>query len=387
MILNHRKAILITYPYEDVIKEAISLASTAGYYIKKIVSQRHITRSKYGIGGGKAEQVKELVRQLKPEVIIFDEVMKPTQQYNLATLCQVEIIDRERLILEIFEHRASTAESRIQIKLAQLQYDIVRAREKVRLAKKGEQPGFFGMGKYDADVYFLDINKRATFLKKKLEKEEKRRSLHRAQRSRAGLPTISIAGYTSAGKTTLFNILTGETKITGQGLFTTLTTSTRALKLNHRKILISDTVGFINKLPAYMIDAFKSTLHELTHSALILLVLDISEPIDDVARKLHSSISLMNELEVPMTRVIYLLNKADLINNYNAVDKSVCLGILDSKKHVLPVSAKTGLNIAQLKNLILLLVFDDDEKGKEVVVEEEEEERIDLVDSNENISS
>jgi GTPase len=143
MISNHKKAILITYPYEDTIKEAISLADTAGYHIEKIVSQRHITRSKYGIGGGKAEQVKELVIQLKPEVIIFDEVMKPTQQYNLATLCQVEIIDRERLILEIFEHRASTAESRIQIKLAQLQYDMVRAREKVRLAKKGEQPGFW----------------------------------------------------------------------------------------------------------------------------------------------------------------------------------------------------------------------------------------------------
>src|ERR671931_2671213 len=382
MISSHRKAILITYPYEDAIKEAISLASTAGYYIEKIVSQRHITRSKYGIGGGKAEHEKGLVRQLKPEVIIFDEVIKPTQQYNLATLCQVEIIDRERLILEIFERRASTAESRIQIKLAQLQYDMVRAREKVRLAKKGEQPGFFGMGKYDADVYFLDINKRAAFLKKKLEREENRRSLHRAQRSRVGLLTVSIAGYTSAGKTTLFNRLTGETKITGQGLFTTLTTSTRALKLNHRKILISDTVGFINKLPAYMIDAFKSTLHELTYSTLVLLVLDISQPIEEVVRKLDSSIRVMNELGVPMTKVIYLLNKADLISNYNAVDKSMCLGILDSKKHVLPVSAKTGLNIAQLKNLILLLIFDDDKKEKEIV-----DEQMGLVDSNENISS
>jgi GTPase len=225
------------------------------------------------------------------------------------------------------------------------------------------------MGKYDADVYFLDINKRAALLKNKLEKEEKRRSLHRAQRSRAGLATVSIAGYTSAGKTTLFNRLTGETKITGQGLFTTLTTSTRALKLNHRKILVSDTVGFINKLPAYMIDAFKSTLHELTHSALILLVLDISEPIDDVARKLRSSIILMNELEVPMTRVIYLLNKADLVSNDNAINKSLCLDILDSKKHVLSVSAKTGLNIAQLRNLVLVLVFDDNGNGNETVEE------------------
>src|ERR671923_2086021 len=287
---NLRKAILITYPCKDTIKEATSLAYAAGYSVEKTVNQRHITRSKYGIGRGKAEEVKELVKQLKPEVIIFDEVLKPTQQYNLASLCKVEIIDRERLILEIFELRASTAESRIQIKLAQLRYDMVRAREKVRLARAGEQPGFFGMGKYDADVYFLDIKKRSAILKKRLEREEKRRELFRIQRLRAGLSTISIAGYTSAGKTTLFNALTGESKVAGQGLFTTLSTSTRAIDLNDRKILVSDTVGFINKLPAYMIDAFKSTLQELTYSTLVLLVLDKNQPIEEVVRKLDSSI-------------------------------------------------------------------------------------------------
>src|SRR5919206_1539300 len=357
-----RKAILITYPFEEAIKEATSLADTVGYSVERIVKQRHITQSRYGIGRGKAEEVKELVKQLEPEVIIFDEVLKPTQQYNLASLCQVEIIDRERLILEIFERRASTAESRIQIKLAQLRYDMVRAREKVRLAKIGEQPGFFGMGKYDADIYYLDINKRAAVLKKKLEREEKRRDLHRVQRLKAGLSTVSIAGYTSAGKTTLFNILTGESKNTGQGLFTTLSTFTRAMKLNTRKVLISDTVGFISKLPAYMIDAFKSTLHELTHSDLILLVLDISQSIEEMGRKLDSSIHIINELGVPMTKILYVLNKADLIDIDDAFDKSAYLSILDSKKRILPVSAKTGFNITQLKNLISLLVFSEEQK-------------------------
>ena len=361
-----RKAVLITYPFEEAIKEATSLADTVGYSVERIVKQRHITQSRYGIGRGKAEEVKELVKQLEPEVIIFDEVLKPTQQYNLASLCQIEIIDRERLILEIFERRASTAESRIQIKLAQLRYDMVRAREKVRLAKIGEQPGFFGMGKYDADIYYLDINKRAAVLKKKLEREEKRRDLHRVQRSKAGLSIISIAGYTSAGKTTLFNTLTGESKNEGQGLFTTLSTFTRAMKLNTRKVLVSDTVGFISKLPAYMIDAFKSTLHELTHSDLILLVVDISQSIEEIGRKLDSSIHIMNELGVPMTKVLYLLNKVDLISTDDAFDKSAYLGILDSKKHILPVSAKTRFNITQLKNLISLLVFpEEDQKAEE----------------------
>lgn len=367
-----RKAVLITYPFEEAIKEATSLADTVGYSVERIVKQRHITQSRYGIGRGKAEEVKELVKQLEPEVIIFDEVLKPTQQYNLASLCQVEIIDRERLILEIFERRASTAESRIQIKLAQLRYDMVRAREKVRLAKIGEQPGFFGMGKYDADIYYLDINKRAAVLKKKLEREEKRRDLHRVQRSKAGLSIISIAGYTSAGKTTLFNTLTGESKNTGQGLFTTLSTFTRAMKFNTRKVLVSDTVGFISKLPPYMIDAFKSTLHELTHSNLILLVLDISQSIEEIGRKLDSCIHIMNELGVPMTKVLYVLNKVDLISIDDAFDKSEYLGIPDSKKHILPVSAKTGFNITQLKNLISLLVFPDEEQTAEEPVSLEE---------------
>jgi len=233
------------------------------------------------------------------------------------------------------------------------------------------------MGKYDADIYYLDINKRAAVLKKKLEREEKRRDLHRVQRLKAGLSTVSIAGYTSAGKTTLFNILTGESKNAGQGLFTTLSTFTRAMKLNTRKVLVSDTVGFISKLPAYMIDAFKSTLHELTHSDLILLVLDISQSIEEMGRKLDSSIHIINELGVPMTKILYVLNKADLIDIDDAFDKSAYLSILDSKKRILPVSAKTGFNITQLKNLISLLVFSEEQK----------EDLMSLGEPNESISS
>ena len=318
MLKLNRTALLITYPLEEVTKEAISLVDSAGYSIIKIVQQRNLTQSKYGIGRGKAEEVKELVEQLKPHVIIFDEVLKPSQQYNLAKVCKIDILDRERLILEIFELRASTAESRIQIKLAQLRYDMVRAREKVRLARAGEQPGFFGMGKYDADVYFLDIKKRSAILKKKLEKEEKRRELFRIQRSRAGLPIISIAGYTSAGKTALFNALTGESKMEGKEMFTTLSTFTRAIDLkNDKKILISDTVGFVSKLPAYMIDAFKSTLQDITYSDLVLLVVDISQTIEEIKKKLDSSIHIMDDQTIPI-KVFYLFNRRIYMTNFYA---------------------------------------------------------------------
>jgi GTP-binding protein HflX len=363
-VLNSNKtALLITYPLEEVTKEAISLADAARYSVIKIVNQRNLTQSKYGIGRGKAEEVKELVEQLKPDVIIFDEVLKPSQQYNLAKVCKINILDRERLILEIFELRASTAESRIQIKLAQLRYDMVRAREKVKLARAGEQPGFFGMGKYDADVYYLDIKKRSAILKKKLEREETRRELFRIQRSRAGLPTISIAGYTSAGKTTLFNTLTGESKMEGKEVFTTLSTFTRAINLkNDEKLLISDTVGFISKLPAYMIDAFKSTLQDITYSDLVLLVVDISQPIEEIKKKLDSSIHIMNELKVPMTKVLYVMNKVDMINLENAYDKCDKLGFFPFGQYVVLVSSKTYFNIDKLKDSIALRIFSKDAK-------------------------
>ena len=354
---NYRKAILITYPIEQAINEAISLADAAGYSIIKTVTQHQITKSRFGIGRGKAEEVSEVVKEIKPDVIIFDETIKPNQIYNLASLCKLEIIDRERLILEIFERRASTAESHIQIKLAQLRYDMARAREKVRLARVGEQPGFYGLGKYEADIYFLDIRRRAAMLKKRLEREETRRQLHRNQRAKVGLPTVSLAGYTSAGKTTLFNKMTGETKVTGQGIFTTLSTFTRAIDLQGGKVLLNDTIGFISKLPPYMIDAFKSTLDELTYASLALLVLDISEPADEIRRKFESSRDVINEFEVPDTKIIYVLNKSDLTTVEDAYQKADQLGISDSKR-LLAVSSKTGYNIDQLKNLITSILFE-----------------------------
>jgi GTP-binding protein HflX len=361
-----KSAILITYPLEQASKEAISLADAAGYSVVRVVTQREITKSRYGVGKGKADEVKELVQELKPDVVIFDEVLKPSQLYNLASLCKVEIVDRERLILEIFERRASTAESRIQIKLAQLRYELSRARDKVRLAKVGEQPGFFGLGKYEADVYFLDIRRHIVQLKKKLGKEETRRQLHRNQRARSGLPTVSLAGYTSAGKTTLFNILTGEVKITGQGLFTTLSTTTRAIQLDSNKALINDTVGFVSKLPAYMIDAFKSTLDELRYANLILLVLDASESINEIERKYASSLDVINEFEVPPSRIVYVLNKVDATNAEEAFDKAGKLGILDTKS-VVPVSAKTGFNIDQLRSIIRTRLFEETATEQEQV--------------------
>lgn len=343
-----KDAVLVTYPSNHVAEEAKALAESAGYSIKETVTQRHLTRSTFGIGKGKAEEIREIVRMIGARYLIFDEVLKPTQQYNLANLCKTDIIDREKLILEMFDLRSNTAESKIQIDLAQLHYDVVRIKEKVRLAKKGEQPGFLGLGKYDADVHILDIKRRMTVLKKKLLKEENRKLLHRVSRARFHIPTISIAGYTSAGKTTLFNRLTGEVKLVEPTLFTTLSTVSRAILLNRRKVIVSDTVGFISKLPAYLIDAFNSTLQDLKFASLILLVLDVSRPYEVIHKQLSSSLIVLNHLGISPGNVIYVMNKADRVDRESINEAIRVLELPDKSNRYVIISAKTGMNVEGL---------------------------------------
>ncbi|MCV0373229.1 MAG: GTPase HflX [Nitrosarchaeum sp.] len=346
-----KSAILITYDKEDAVTEALGLCDAAGYEIVHTIKQDFLKKPKYGISGGMLERLEEIASKLRPDVIIFDEILKPSQNYNLATVLHREILDREALILEIFESRASSAESKLQVKLAQLRYEMARAKEKVRLSSMGEQPGFMGIGKFEVDVYYNDIKHRMQTIRSKLEKAGKQRELHRQGRKRLGFKTVSLAGYTSAGKTTLFNKMTGENREQSQELFTTLSTTTRRITINREPFLIADTVGFISKLPAYMIDAFKSTLEELIHTDIIILVVDISDSIFDLRKKFASCMRTLSELGVEMDKIIFALNKSDLVNYEQVEEKIEILGLKDNKKRI-AVSAKTGQNITELKDLI-----------------------------------
>ena len=344
-------AILITYDKEDSINEALGLCDAAGYQILHTITQNFLKKPKYGISVGVLENLQELTEKLRPDVIIYDEILKPSQNYNLASTLHREILDRESLILEIFERRASSSESKLQVKLAQLRYEMARAKERVRLSRIGEQPGFMGIGQFEVDVYYNDIKHRMQTIKSKLEKAGKQRELHRQARKRQGFKTISLAGYTSAGKTTLFNKLTGETKDQSKELFTTLSTTTRRITIDHEPFLIADTVGFISKLPAYMIEAFKSTLEELIYTDAIILVIDVSDSLFDVKKKFASCMRTLNEVGVERDTVVFALNKSDLISNYEIQEKVKVLNLQDSKKWI-PVSALVGKNLDKLKTLI-----------------------------------
>ena len=301
----------------------------------------------YQIGSGKAKELAEMVEANKAEKVIFDNELKPLQAYNLAKETGVQVIDRFQLILEIFARRASTTEAKYQIDLAKLRYELPRAKEKVKLAKMGEQPGFMGLGAYQVDVYYETVKRQIHHMRGRLKSVGRKRSLHRARRLELGYSTVSLAGYTNAGKSSIFNALAEEAVPVGIGLFTTLSTVTRAISLSNKKVLLTDTVGFIDRLPLTLIEAFHSTLEETIFSDLILLVVDLSEPLDDIERKLTVCLDTIQTIGATGVPLVTVLNKIDLLKEGELEEKTSSLKGL--APNPVPVSALNGMNIPLLK--------------------------------------
>ena len=320
-----------------------------GYTVVGRMEQVRQRDPSYQIGRGKVDELCELVKVKEVEKVIFDSELKPRQAYNLAKATGVEAIDRFQLILEIFARRASTTEAKMQIQLAKLRYELPRAKEKVKLARTGEQPGFMGLGAYQVDLYYESVKKHIHRIQDKLKFVGKKRSLHRARRHELGYSTISLAGYTNAGKSSLFNVLAEETVRVAADteLFTTLSTTTRAISLSKTKVLITDTVGFIDRLPLTLIQAFHSTLEETIISDLILLVVDVGEPLEDVEKKLQVCLDTIQIIGATGVPVITALNKIDLLSDSDLQLRTEALKNL--APNPLPVSALHKTNIQLLK--------------------------------------
>ena len=347
------KAIVVTYPDEFTRREIAELAKAAGYEVSQVVTQRDIIKSEYGVGVGKAQELEGLVEETHSDTIIIDESVTSAQANKLSAKTHAQVIDRERLILNIFARRATTTEAKLQVQLAELRYALPRARDAVRYSVRGEQAGFMGMGEYAVDVKFRALKKQMAFVKDKLEKSRTVRDLHTAERRKLGVPLVSLAGYTSSGKTTLFNRLTTESKEASPNLFTTLSTTTRMVTFpnSKSKILLSDTVGFISRLPTYLVESFKSTLDELRYADLVLLMVDASEPIDSIRTKLLSCRQTLSELEVDPGKILLVLNKMDLLpdGGRSNLEEDPLFRDFDPVK----VSATEGYGLHQLKNHIL----------------------------------
>jgi GTP-binding protein HflX len=335
--LNHERSSL---------DELSRLAESAGYNIVGKVEQIRERDPTYQIGRGKVNELAALIKAKEAERVIFDNELSPLQAYNLAKETKVEAIDRFQLILEIFVRRAATTEAKLQIELARLRYELPRARERVRLAKGGEQPGFMGLGAYQVELYYETIKRQIHRIQSKLRDIRKKRNLHRMRRMELGYFAVSLAGYTNAGKSSLFNALAEESARVGEGLFTTLSTTTRAISLSNKKVLLTDTVGFIDRLPLTLIEAFQSTLEETIFSDLILLVLDVSEATEDIENKLTVCLDTIQAVGASGIPVITALNKIDLLQDSELQQKVASLKGLTS--NLVPVSALNKTNLQLL---------------------------------------
>ena len=352
---NSTKVILIAHPDSFRLDEAKSLVESLPHYkIVKVFTQKYLDHSKYGIGAGKAEEIKSFVKESESESagiqqIIVDEHLTTKQIYNLEMLTELQVLDRERLILNIFSSRATTTESKLQIELAEIKYQFPRVREASKIASGSERPGKGGMGEYVVDVKLRELKRQMSFIKEKLEGAKRKRHLYQEQRVKTGLPVVSLLGYTSSGKTTLFNLLTNEHKETSSSLFTTLSTTTRSLTLDDAVVLLTDTIGFISRLPAYMIDAFKSTLEESLAADLILLLIDSSEyETKDIRIKYSSCWDVLDELKVDRSKVFVILSKSDSTQPRRIDEIANALGI----SNPIVISSKTGYGIHKLKTMI-----------------------------------
>lgn len=303
------------------------------------------------LGKGKIEEVKELLGEYHATGVVCDDELSPVQLRNLENMLDTKVMDRTLVILDIFAARAMTSEGKIQVELAQLKYRAARlVGLRNSLSRLGGGIGTRGPGEKKLEMDRRLIHQRIGQLKRELEQMKKHRELARKQRSRNHIPVAAIVGYTNAGKSTLLNRMTGADILAEDKLFATLDPTTRTLELESgEKMLLTDTVGFIRKLPHHLIDAFRSTLEEAKYCDIILHVVDSSNPIMDT--QMHIVYETLKELGVEDKLYITLFNKQDKMEHQTI--------LRDFKAdYTLPISAKTGAGLEELKNLLEKILRD-----------------------------
>ncbi|MDD4873717.1 MAG: GTPase HflX [Dehalococcoidales bacterium] len=302
------------WPTDESLNELAQLADTAGASVVGRLTQKLPSHSKnFYIGKGKLDELIALQEDIGANVIIFDDELTPFQQRNLEEALKVKIIDRVALILDIFARHASTHEGKLQVELAQHEYLLPRlAGQWSHLERLGGGIGTRGPGESQLETDRRLINRKVQHLKKQLEDVRKHRMLYRRQRKKSGIPIIALVGYTNSGKSTLLNAISQADVIVEDKLFATLDPTTRRITLPDKSVvLLSDTVGFIRKLPPAVISAFRATLEELAAASVLLHVVDFSS--NYAAEQCRVVEDILKDLEVADKPIITVLNKIDLL--------------------------------------------------------------------------
>lgn len=350
-IVTEEKVILVGVCTDDSdmersLDELSELIKTAhGVTVAKVIQNLPNYNNKTYVGSGKIEEIKDLIYKLDADAVCTDDELSPVQMRNLSDELGVKVMDRTMVILDIFAERARTREGKVQVELAQMQY---RAAKLIGLGKQmsrtGGGIGTRGPGEKKLEIDRRRIHDRISVLKKEIDEIIKHRDTARKSRMRNDKKVAAIVGYTNAGKSTLLNYTTGADILSEDKLFATLDPTTRVLDLlNNQEILLTDTVGFISKLPHNLIDAFRSTLEEAVYSDVIIHVVDASDP--EYAYKMDVVYKTLLSLNVQNKPIITLFNKCDIL------DHEEILHDFKADK-IIRISAKTGYGIEQFKDAL-----------------------------------
>lgn len=333
---------------EDSLEELKQLADTAGAtVIKKFIQKRPKPDPAFFIGRGKVQELALYAQQENIDLCIFDDELSPAQQRNIENVMGIRILDRTALILDIFAHRARTNEGKLQVELAQLQYTLPRIMGKgLMLSRLGGGIGTRGPGETKLEVDRRRIRDRIAFIKDQIEKVKAVRSLHRSKRKKNNVFEVSLVGYTNAGKSTLLNTLTNSDIYAKDQLFATLDPTTRQLTLpNKQEIIITDTVGFIQRLPHQLIAAFRSTLEVVTEADLLVHVIDVSHELyKEQAAAVHE---VLKEIGAETKPVITVYNKIDKLPPDSKLADRLAL-----EEDTVCISAAKKLNLETLQQMI-----------------------------------
>jgi GTP-binding protein HflX len=335
----------------DELKELLRTAGVAT--VGELVQKREAPHPNLYLGPGKVEELKPLLKQADANVVVADDELTPRQQRNLEAQLDVPVLDRTAVILDIFAGHAHTAEGKMQVELAQLEYNMARMRGLwTHLERLGAGRGVGGIGTRGPGESQIETDRRLarnriTVLRRRLDHVKSTRAVMRAERERAHLPNVALAGYTNAGKSTLLNALTGAEVGVRDRLFHTLDPTTRTTRMNGRAFLITDTVGFIRKLPHQLVDAFAATLEETRLADLVLHVVDASAPEEDLVGMTRAVEDVLEEIHAGSSPRMLVLNKADVIDEERRRELSF------RHPDAVLVSAVTGEGLDELRERIV----------------------------------
>ncbi len=348
---------------DDSLAELTMLAKTAGLRVVGMLSQRLDTPNPATfIGSGKLDELHAFVAEANATVVVFDDELSPRQQREIERVLgeEVKVLDRTALILDIFASHARTREGSVQVELAQYEYRLPRlTRAWTHLARQAGGRagggsggvGVRGPGETQLEVDRREISRRIAFLKDQLEEIRKQRGLHRRQRRQSGAAVVALVGYTNAGKSTLLNALSTANVLAANQLFATLDPTTRRMKLpSGHLIMLTDTVGFIQKLPTMLVAAFRATLEEVTEANVLLHVVDLSHL--NMDEQVGAVEEVLEELDAGDKTVITALNKVDQVDLEDPAQQARLQDALDAYPNAVAVSALTGDGLEELQNTI-----------------------------------